>query len=111
MASLHGGRVEVQSECGCGSTFTVNIPTGRDHLPAARIAPRAPATGVPARAYLAEAAYWTADHTNADEGRSEAADDAAREARRCRLAPTCSSSTTMRASAPTSHAYWDRVRR
>jgi signal transduction histidine kinase len=75
MAKLHGGHVEAQSEYGRGSTFTVTIPTGRDHLPAVCIMPRAPATEVPARAYLAEAAHWIANQTNAGEERSEAADD------------------------------------
>ena len=37
LARLHGGRVEVASMFGDGTTFTVTIPPGRDHLPADRI--------------------------------------------------------------------------
>ncbi|HEV8434978.1 MAG TPA: ATP-binding protein [Thermoanaerobaculia bacterium] len=37
LARLHGGSVGVTSEAGMGSTFTVTIPTGKDHLPADRI--------------------------------------------------------------------------
>jgi PAS domain S-box-containing protein len=37
LARLHGGSVEVVSSPGAGSTFTVTIPTGKDHLPADRI--------------------------------------------------------------------------
>jgi signal transduction histidine kinase len=72
MVKLHGGHIEVQSEYGSGTTFTVTIPTGRDHLPAPCISPRVPATEAPARGYLAEAAYWTVDH--AREEPPEAAD-------------------------------------
>lgn len=41
LVMLHGGYVSVQSREGQGSTFTVAIPMGRDHLPAAQISTRA----------------------------------------------------------------------
>src|SRR5579864_7925610 len=37
LAMLHGGAVQVVSEPEQGSTFTVTIPRGKDHLPADRI--------------------------------------------------------------------------
>ncbi|HEX3580866.1 MAG TPA: ATP-binding protein [Thermoanaerobaculia bacterium] len=37
LARLHGGSVGVTSEAGQGSTFSVTIPTGKEHLPPERI--------------------------------------------------------------------------
>ncbi len=37
LVRLHGGSISVSSEQGRGSVFTVQIPSGRDHLPADRI--------------------------------------------------------------------------
>jgi signal transduction histidine kinase len=72
MAKLHRGQVEVQSEYGRGSTFTVTIPTGRAHLPADRIkAPQTPAPAAAlARTYVAEAAHWLLEPVNATRPRS-----------------------------------------
>jgi PAS domain S-box-containing protein len=37
LVRLHGGHVQVASELGAGTTFTISIPAGRNHLPADRI--------------------------------------------------------------------------
>ncbi len=37
LVKIHNGNIEVSSELGKGSTFTVNIPAGKDHLPPEKI--------------------------------------------------------------------------
>lgn len=37
---LHGGEVNVQSQEGSGSTFTISLPIGRAHLPVDRLLQR-----------------------------------------------------------------------
>ncbi len=61
LARLHGGSVGVTSEAGAGSTFTVTIPTGKDHLPADRIgAPRTLAsTAGRLETWIDEADRWS----------------------------------------------------
>jgi signal transduction histidine kinase len=39
LVKAHGGRVRVESVLGGGSTFIVDIPVGRDHLPKERVMP------------------------------------------------------------------------
>jgi len=57
MVELHGGSVRVQSTYRQGSTFTVSIPLGKDHLPADSIgvSRTLPTTSVPSHAYVQEA--------------------------------------------------------
>lgn len=68
LATLHGGAVRVESRLGQGSTFSVTIPRGRAHLPAAAesavsSSPPPPLEGVrsqqrTATSYLEEASSW-----------------------------------------------------
>jgi signal transduction histidine kinase/DNA-binding response OmpR family regulator len=64
LARLHGGTVEVDSEIDSGSTFRVEIPTGRAHLPADKIGTRRRSRSPRlAAAHLGEAGQWI-EHTN-----------------------------------------------
>src|SRR5579872_2613071 len=60
LAALHGGSVHVESEFGRGTTFTVTIPYGKQHLPADRISvvPTERATGVRGEIYIQELLRW-----------------------------------------------------
>jgi signal transduction histidine kinase/PAS domain-containing protein len=56
LARLHGGTIDVASELGAGTTFTVRIRTGRAHLPAEHVATsRSPGRG---SAHVEEALRW-----------------------------------------------------
>jgi PAS domain S-box-containing protein len=60
LVNLHGGTVSVASEVNRGTTFTVSIPTGKDHLPADRIgvAHTLASTGLEGEVYVDEALRW-----------------------------------------------------
>jgi signal transduction histidine kinase len=61
LIALHHGSVEVQSQPGKGSAFSVRLKTGRAHLPAERIdsSPPPQATGTGAAAFVQEALHWS----------------------------------------------------
>jgi PAS domain S-box-containing protein len=66
LVKIHGGTVTVESEVGRGTTFTVAIQTGKDHLQADRIAVerRPPSTAIGTNAYVEEALRWIPDTEN-----------------------------------------------
>jgi len=66
LVKLHGGTIRAASEEGRGSTFTVEIPFGRAHLPAHQVARTpAPATAIGASAFVEEAERWVSEAPDA----------------------------------------------
>ena len=61
--NLHGGTIEAQSELGSGTTFTVRVPMGHDHLAAEHINDARPGTAITTRAqtYVEETLRWLPD--------------------------------------------------
>jgi signal transduction histidine kinase len=60
LVRLHGGTIDVRSQLGEGTTFTIAIPRGTAHLPQDRVgAARHVATTTAAAAYVEEALRWT----------------------------------------------------
>ena len=60
LAKLHGGQASVDSAPGDGSTFTVEIPFGREHLPSSQLSdePRDVSIEREVAGFLAEASRW-----------------------------------------------------
>jgi len=60
---MHGGKVDVESEENRGSTFTVRLPIGKDHLPADRLQPAGEEAGlsVSSEHFTEEAMRWIAE--------------------------------------------------
>ena len=67
LVKLHGGSVRVESAVGAGTTFTVTIPRGKEHLPAERIqaVQSLASTRIRAEAYIEEAQLWAGDESGA----------------------------------------------
>jgi signal transduction histidine kinase len=60
LVALHGGRIEVESELGLGTTFRIVIPLGHAHLDPAQVRHEAEAAPTPqaAQSYVSEAEGW-----------------------------------------------------
>jgi signal transduction histidine kinase len=70
LLKLHSGSVSVHSEIGQGTTFTIRLPLGREHLPRERVVAERPllAPVSTARAYVQEALRWLPDSKSASSG-------------------------------------------
>ncbi len=68
LARLHGGEVTVRSEEGQGSTFSVVVQTGRNHLPPGRIQRRLPggSPSLGAAPFVEEALRWLPEESESE---------------------------------------------
>ena len=69
LVKLHGGAIQVDSEVGRGTSFTVSLPYSADHLPQEKITrtARTVATNLRAQAYIDEASAWLVGDTDYQE--------------------------------------------
>jgi signal transduction histidine kinase len=69
LLAMHGGKIDVQSQLGKGTTFTVSIPYGSKHLPQDRIALHEATTvsGTAREALVQEALSWLPTEQNVDD--------------------------------------------
>ncbi len=68
LVGLHGGSIDAESTLGVGTTFTLTVPLGSDHLPAGKVGSSAGGAGPSPTAdpFLAEALRWLPDGTDTD---------------------------------------------
>lgn len=68
LLAMHGGKIRVQSQVGKGTTFTVTLPYGSQHLPRERVRPEAEqiVPGTARRAFVQEALSWLPGHVVED---------------------------------------------
>ncbi|HEY2392832.1 MAG TPA: ATP-binding protein [Candidatus Angelobacter sp.] len=69
LLAMHGGKIDVQSQMGKGTTFTVSIPYGSKHLPQDRIALQevTEVSGTAREALVQEALSWLPTEPNLDD--------------------------------------------
>ncbi|WP_414468666.1 ATP-binding protein [Methanobacterium sp. ACI-7] len=68
LVKLHGGIIQVESNLGEGTTFTVSIPTGKSHLPEDRIeaTKTSISTSIGTAPYVTEALRWIPEDISSD---------------------------------------------
>ena len=64
LLAMHGGKISVQSQVGKGTTFTITLPYGSQHLPKERVRPEAEqiVPGTARKAFVQEALSWLPGH-------------------------------------------------